>query len=315
MNSTKIDAHQVELSRSIRATEINSNEVRVLATQQGSGRQEILAAVHETSSEIRSLADDWQSLGTTVSHAGRFQSLKEKHSRTNPRYKLHEFRDILESNHELSRVILRIASTRNNSSTGLEQCNPGDMLELIQQDYHRDNQNDPQKIKGTGGIRCTCRAYSRLTYREPLAILHFKSVFRKQHYSSCPRFKASDESLEYMIKFVPPAWLLSHTINLSLVLRNWSNGRGWSIAPVVVGTSRIVDPDISPGFQTVRAHRDLYGSGHFENSANFVNSLDRSLRRVLSAGQSSSLDEDRDGNTLLYVRTIAFHSQICEIDF
>ncbi|KAL2280897.1 hypothetical protein FJTKL_12208 [Diaporthe vaccinii] len=81
-NSTKIDAHQIELSRSIQATEINSNEVRVLATQQGSGRQEILAAVHETSSEIRNLGDDWQSLGTTMQ----------------------EFRDILESNRELSRT-------------------------------------------------------------------------------------------------------------------------------------------------------------------------------------------------------------------
>lgn len=43
-NSTKIDAHQHDLSRSNRATEINSNEVRVLATQQGSRQQGILSA-------------------------------------------------------------------------------------------------------------------------------------------------------------------------------------------------------------------------------------------------------------------------------
>lgn len=66
-NSTKMDAHQNELSRSIRATEINSNEVRVLATKQGSDQQQLLAAIHETSSDIRNLADDWQSLSTTVS--------------------------------------------------------------------------------------------------------------------------------------------------------------------------------------------------------------------------------------------------------
>lgn len=308
MNSTKIDTHQVELSRSIRATEINSNEVRVLATRQNSNHQEILAAIRESTSDIRSLADDWQSLGTTVSLTGRFQSLKKKHSKIGPRCKLHDFRDILESNHELSRIILRVASTRNTSSTGLEQCDPGDMFELIQQDYHSDNQNDPQKSEDTGGMRCTCRAYSRLTYREPLSMLHFKSVFRKQHYSSCPKFRVSDESLEYTIKVVPPTWLLSHTINLSLVLRNWSSGRGWAIAPVVIGTSRIVDPNISPGFQTVRAHKDLLESRHFENSTKFVESLDQSLRDVLSAGQSSALDEDRDGNTLLYVRVMAFHS-------
>lgn len=67
---TKIDAHQIELSRSIRATEIHSSEVRALASQEGNNRQEILAAIHEKSSETRSLADDWQSLGTTVSLAG-----------------------------------------------------------------------------------------------------------------------------------------------------------------------------------------------------------------------------------------------------
>lgn len=307
MNSTKIDAHQIELSRSIRATEINSDEVRVLATRQGSDRREILAAIHETSSEIRSLADDWQSLGTTVSHASRFQSVNNKPSKINTLCKLHEFRDILESNHELSRVILRVASTRNTSSTGLEQCNPGDIFEMIQDD-HYDNQNDSRKPDHTGGIRCTCRAYNRLTYHEPLSMLHLKSVFRKQHYSSCPKFRISDESLEYTIKVVPPTWLLSHTINLSLVLRNWSNGKGLSIAPVVIGTSRVVDPNISPGFQTVRAHSNLLESPRFENSTKFVESLDRSLRDVFGTGQSSPLDEDRDGNTLLYVRIMAFHS-------
>lgn len=310
VNSTKIDTHQVELSRSIRATEINSNEVRVLATQQNSKHQEILAAIHESTSDIRSLADDWQSLGTTVSLTGRFQSLQKKDSKPNLRSKLHKFRDILESNHELSRVILQVASTRNTSSTGLEQCNPGEMFKLIQQDYHGDNPNDTQKSEGTGGTRCTCRAYSRLNYREPLSMLHFKSVFRKQHYSNCPKFRVSDESLEYTIKIVPPTWLLSHTISLSLVLRNWSSGRGWAIAPVVIGTSRIVDRSVSPGFQTVRAHMDLLESPHFENSTKFVESLERSLRDVLTTGQSSPLDEDRDGNTLLYVRIMAFHSHI-----
>lgn len=162
--------------------------------------------------------------------------------------------------------------------------------------------------------RCTCRAYSRLTCHESLSMLHFKTVFRKQHYSNCPKFRSSDESLEYAIKVVPPTWLLSHTINLSLVLRNWSNGKGFSIAPVVIGTSRIVDPNTSPGFQTVRQYEDLLESLHFENSTEFVESLERSLRDVISAGQSSPLDEDRYGNTLLYVCITASYSRICEID-
>lgn len=76
-NSAKIDGHQHELTRSTRANENISNEVRVLATQQSSDRQEILSAVHETSSEIQNLAVDWQSLNTTVSRPARLWSLRE----------------------------------------------------------------------------------------------------------------------------------------------------------------------------------------------------------------------------------------------
>lgn len=227
------------------------------------------------------------------------------------RCKIHEFKDILESNQELSRLILRIASTRTASNTGLKHFNSGDVFDMIQHVHLQDVQNDLRKSKGAGGIQntsCTCRAYSQLTYREPLSMLHFKSVFRKRHYSSCPKFRSSDESLEYTIKLVPPTWLLSHTIHLSLVLRNWSNSRGFSIAPVVIGTSRIVDPNTSPGFQTIRAYKDHLESHRFENSTKFVESLEKSLRDVLSAGQSSALDEDRDGNTLLYVCIVDFYN-------
>lgn len=311
-NSTKIDAHQKELSRSIRTAEINSNEVRVLAIQQGRARQEILTAVHETNSEIRNLADDQQSLCTTVSRTTKVRSLTRA-LRIDLQCKLHEFRDILESNQELSRVILRVASTRNASSTRLEYCTSADMFKMIEQVHLKNNQKDSRKSKCTGGTpltHCKCRTYSRTTYRESLSMLHFKRVFRKRHYSGCPKFRSSDESLEYTIKVVPPTWLLSHTIHLSLILRNWSNGRGSSIAPVVIGTSRIVDPNSSPGFQTVRAYKDLLESCHFETSAKFVESLDRSLRDVLSTGQSSPLDEDRDGNTLLYVCFVATHGCI-----
>lgn len=231
--------------------------------------------------------------------------------------KLHEFRDILELNEELSRVILQVASTRNASSTGLQNFDPGDMLEMVQQVHLQNIQNDLRKSKGSGDIpmaRCICRAYSRLTYHESLSMLHFKSVFRKRHCSSCPKFRSSDESLECTIKVVPPTWLLSHTVNLSLVLRNWSNGKGFSIAPVVIGSSRIVDPNISPGFQTVRQYEDLLESRHFENSTKFVKSLESSLRDVLSTGQSCPLDEDRYGNTLLYVCIISFCSRIYETE-
>lgn len=184
------------------------------------------------------------------------------------------------------------------------------MFEMIPQVHLQDIKNDSQESKGTKGkpmALCTCRAYSQIAYREPLSMLHFKSVFRKRHYSSCPKFTSSDESLEYTIKVIPPTWLLSHTIHLSLVLRNWSNGRGFSIAPLIIGTSRIVDPSTSPGFQTVRAYLDHLNSHRFRSSTMFVESLDKSLRDVISTGQSSPLDEDRDGNTLLYVCITTAH--------
>ena len=243
---------------------------------------------------------------------------QEKRPRINPQCKLREFRDILESNQELSRVVLRTIPTGNVTSTRPEQYSTDDIYKMIRQAHLSDLQDDWRNFKGTRGksmASCTCRAFSHLTYREPLSMLHFKRVFRKRHYSSCPKFASSDESLEYTIKVVPPTWLLSHTIHLSLVLRNWSNGRGFSIAPAVIGTSRIIDPNISPGFQAMRKYEDLLESRHFENSTKFVESLDRSLRDVLSTGQSFPLDEDRHGNTLLYVFFAVTYSRMRALEF
>lgn len=73
-DSIKIDAYQQELARSIHTSEIISNKIRVLAAQQGSGQQEILAAFHETNSGIRNLAEDQQSLSTSVSRLKRFEA-------------------------------------------------------------------------------------------------------------------------------------------------------------------------------------------------------------------------------------------------
>jgi hypothetical protein len=133
-------------------------------------------------------------------------------------------------------------------------------------------------------------------------MLHFQRVFRKLHYSSCPRYENSEESLALMMKIVPPAWLLAHTIQISVVLKNWSNSRGFSMLPVVIGTSRLVDAENSPGFQIMQRYENILYEDQFEDSKQFVVSLEEALKVVLDAGQSSVFDEDRNGNTLLYVR-------------
>ncbi|KAH8586825.1 hypothetical protein B0O99DRAFT_748061, partial [Bisporella sp. PMI_857] len=68
---------------------------------------------------------------------------------------------------------------------------------------------------------CTCRSFSQTEQWQPLSMLHFKRVFVRHHYQECPKSKNSDKNLEYMLRIVPPLWLLRHTINLSIIVHNW----------------------------------------------------------------------------------------------
>lgn len=165
---------------------------------------------------------------------------------------------------------------------------------------------------------CACRWFSRTDEYEPLSILHFRKVFRRRHFASCPRSKTSEDSIEYMMKIVPPKWLLSHTIYLGFSMRMRAVDRAFSIAPIVLGASRVVDRRTSPAFQLLEKFESNYlhyfptvpGSvTAFPTGPGSVTALESSLRDLFDGGLSSPADEDATGNTILYVRPAYF---ICE---
>lgn len=162
---------------------------------------------------------------------------------------------------------------------------------------------------------CACRSFSRTDEYEPLSILHFRKVFRRRHFASCPRSKTSEDSLEYMMKIVPPKWLLSHTIYLGFSMRMRAVDRAFSIAPIVLRASRVVDRRTSPAFQLLEKFESNYF--HFSPASpgllttfpagpGSVTTLESSLRDLFDGGLSSPADEDATGNTILYVRPAYF---------
>lgn len=165
---------------------------------------------------------------------------------------------------------------------------------------------------------CTCRRFSRTDQYEPLSILHFRKVFRRRHFASCPRSKTSEDSLEYMMRIVPPKWLLSHTIHLGFSIRMRAVSHAFSIAPIVLGSSRIVDKRVSPAFQLLENFDSNHGCLQSASSKVYtflrpgpgvVATLESSLRNLFHGGLSSPADEDETGDTVLYVRPIY---SICE---
>lgn len=162
---------------------------------------------------------------------------------------------------------------------------------------------------------CACRWFSRTDQYEPLSILHFRKVFRRRHFASCPRSKTSEDSLEYMMSIVPPKWLLSHTIRIGFSLRMRAVNNSFSIAPIVFGVSRVIDRRTSPAFQLLEnfesdhlryssARRDFYSIT--VPGPETVVMLEGSLRDLFNGGLSSPADEDTTGNTVLYVWPVYF---------
>lgn len=158
---------------------------------------------------------------------------------------------------------------------------------------------------------CTCRSYSRSIEYKPLHILHFQRVFRRRHFASCPKSKTSENSLEYMMRFVPPKWLLAHTIHLGLSIKTTAISGSFSIAPVVLGVSRIIDKSKSPAFRLLKdfehsyrtLRRSCWAGDHIgaRRGPGMVSDVENSLRELFDNGLSSPLDEDDTGTTLLHV--------------
>lgn len=197
-----------------------------------------------------------------------------------------------------------------------------DILQTIGNIHISDENHENQTLSNPLSISssCKCRAFSQATGLEPLSILHFRRIFRKQHFADCPRAKTSEQSLEFTMKIIPPRWLLCHTLYLSLVIRNWCTDAGFSISPMVLGTKRIVDRNASPAFLAVRRHFDVLHVAWDETRIQGLetderriqapvsaSSLHLALRHMLDNNQCSVLDEDDQGLTLLYVRMNVNH--------
>ena len=153
---------------------------------------------------------------------------------------------------------------------------------------------------------CTCRIVNQTTQVEILPFIHFRKVMRRNHYCHCPKLKVSERSLEYLMTIILPLWLLAHTINFSMALRQWGSNRGWNISPIVLGASRIVDPATSPAFRAIqqaRKHLDQIAleSLFSRGQGIIVESLGNTIRDLIRDRKASAFDEDCYGSILLYV--------------
>ncbi|CAN9115910.1 unnamed protein product [Alternaria alternata] len=145
--------------------------------------------------------------------------------------------------------------------------------------------------------RCRCRTVGTARRWQPLSILRFTRTFRTQHFSYCPDYLISEQSLEITMQLVPLSWLLSHTINVGTRVRNWSTVNPFSICPVVVGTSRLVDSKTSPAFRAiVNTIKELsQGEQHHVS----IPRLQNTLQDLFDEKEASVLDINNDGTTIL----------------
>ena len=153
--------------------------------------------------------------------------------------------------------------------------------------------------------RCKCRTVSTARRWQPLSILRFTRTFRTQHFSYCPDYRNSEQSLEITMQIVPPSWLLCHTIDFGTHVRNWSTMNPFSVSPIVVGTSRLVDSRTSPAFLAIansrKEVRELQEAGRYSGQRHITTQLHNTLQRMFDNAEASALDVDSDGRTVLNV--------------
>ena len=149
--------------------------------------------------------------------------------------------------------------------------------------------------------RCKCRPIKNTSYWQPFSILHFMRTVQTRHFSYCPRYVRSDREIDLVMRLVPPTWLLSRTIHFGMQLKYfWSRG-GFSMAPMIVGTDRLVDPNISPAFLAVRNTREELKETGFIDSSICIPKLKTALEDLFESQTASPFDMDHDRSTLLYV--------------
>lgn len=147
--------------------------------------------------------------------------------------------------------------------------------------------------------KCRCRTIGTARRWQPLSILRFTRTFRAQHFSYCPDYHISEQSLEITMQLVPPSWLLPYAINVGAHVRNWSTVNPFSICPIIVGTSRLVDSKTSPAFRAIASTLDeLWEHGQHHVS---IPRLQNTLQTLFNDRAASVLDTDSNGDTILNV--------------
>lgn len=219
-----------------------------------------------------------------------------------PASQLSQFNSLLATSPELGTVISRAVSHERQDPAEFKEHGIRNICKTLRQTHQEPSTSECSLPGALPRSACTCKWFNRTDRYEPLSILHFRKVFRRRHFACCPRSKTSEETLEYMMRIVPPKWLLSHTIHLGCSLRMRAITHGFSIAPIVFGTSRVVDRWKSPAFLLFgNFEKDLSST---TEGSELVNTLENSLRGLFDTGLSSPADEDQYGNSILYVRPV-----------
>ena len=106
------------------------------------------------------------------------------------------------------------------------------------------------------------------------------------------------------MQLVPPCWLLSRSIRFGLHMKYLLSKGEFSISPMVVGTSRLINSDESPAFLAVQNTRKELKTHGFHRSGICIPRLKNALTELFEQQKASPVDIDRNGNTLLYVSKI-----------
>lgn len=101
------------------------------------------------------------------------------------------------------------------------------------------------------------------------------------------------------MQFLTPHWLLLYAINVGFQLRNWWTTKTFSICPIVIGTTRLVDSKVSPAFRAVLDTKEqLHDTGLHHI---YIPKLQDTLQDLFEKQLASALDTDHNGRTLLNV--------------
>ncbi|KAF2197110.1 hypothetical protein GQ43DRAFT_223224 [Delitschia confertaspora ATCC 74209] len=156
---------------------------------------------------------------------------------------------------------------------------------------------DISQVRNAGCSRCTCRTVNSTHLWQLLSFLQFKQTFRNQHLSFCPEYTNSDQSFEFEMQLVPPSYLSSYTINLGMQVRNWRTTKPFSISPIMIGTSRLVDRKLSPAFRAIMDTKEELWEAGLHHIC--IPKLQNTLQNLFNQQKASALDTDTNGRTLL----------------